>query len=1155
MSANFLKLTPEDQLNQPWWRTASSFFESHRLTEHQLDSYNVFMTEKLDSIITNAEFQYKKDNSTFIVNFNNVYVNKPQYTEPNGTTKKLYPYECRIRKLSYMCRIQVDIKKTQVDNEGKIIQVKTFPKVCIGSIPCMIRSIYCHLYNKDHVSMIKKYECAQDPGGYFIINGSEKVLMSQDRMAHNEIFVFECKKDHKIKFPKKNSDKNKLLPCSWSAEVRSHSNYHEPNITNTFIRLSAEQLEKGESSRLYIELPNFTSPVPWPIVFKALGVVETKDMVSYVCNENDTEIFNLLQPSLDCDEIRTQNEAIEFLSDYVLVSQVENKIAATKKVLRDKLLQNVPTQFMKVYYLGHMTFQLLSTVIGRRHEDDRDHYGKKRIESAGSLINNLFKSVWKRVIREAKTKLDKKRANHLAQIFSGKITNYIKPPFATGNWTAIKSANKPVKAGISQLLNRHNFVSTLSNLRRIITPTDKNSKIVKPRHLHSSQWAFICPSETPEGQTTGLIRNLSMLTTISLGTPQEDVINWLKQMKDVHVEQDLEKVQQLIYVNAKIFINGTWFGICKDPINVITELKELRKQGKISRETSISYTKEGIRVFTDEGRLLTPFFVVKNGKLIDLPEEFTWLDLFEKGIIEYIDPSELETLYHSEYPWKLDEKHTHAFIHPTFLQGVSASTIPFPDHNQSPRNIYQASMGKQALGVFAGNFLHRYDTNAHVLCYPQKPIVNTMTMRMIGSEKLPTGQNLIVAVMCAAYNQEDSVIINKRAIDNGALRSYCYTTYEESNSRKGNVWQEIRKPQKSVKETRIKGYTTLDEDGVAKEGTPLTKRDVIVGKVMNDGCRDTSVIIKCNGMLDDSVIENQDEYVINTIGSSSIDKSLLTTNEDSFKTVQVRVRQYRIPQIGDKVASRSAQKGIIGNIVPPENMPFSSKTGMSPDLIMNPNAFPSRMTVSQALESVLGKACSLNGAYADCSPFDPNMSAHVIAQELEKHGFDKYGDEEMINGMTGEKIKCTIFMGPTYYQRLKHMVDDKIHSRDQHGARETLTRQPVEGRKRGGGFKMGEMETWCGISHGASNFLIDRLVNNSDGYEMFVCDLCGNAAIATLKTKRFECKRCQQNVAISKIRIPYAFKLLQQELQAMCIGVWFNVDTTKKLLPATTPSH
>jgi len=519
--------------------------------------------------------------------------------------------------------------------------------------------------------------------------------------------------------------------------------------------------------------------------------------------------------------------------------------------------------------------------------------------------------------------------------------------------------------------------------------------------------------------------------------------------------------------------------------------------------------------------------------------------------------------------WNLDHKNCVLFV--PLKDITETANVRIGDITTASKNhcfiggagfcVHNSSMGKQAVGIYSLNFLHRYDTIAHILCYPQKPLVNTKTMRLMGTDELPSGQNLVVAVMSAAFNQEDSVIVNQRAIDNGALRSINYTTYSEACHRKGNTIDEIRRPERVfVKETRLKGYAKLDSDGVSRENTPLAKRDVVIGKVNSttEMVRDISIVVKSNGMEENAVVElERDDHRVYAVyeGSAVVDRAVLTLNEDSYRTVKVRVRQMRIPKIGDKVASRAAQKGIIGMILPPENMPFAAKTGMTPDLLMNPNAFPSRMTMGQALEAVLGKACSLNGAYADCTPFEPEFDKGIVAAELARYGFEEYGDEVMINGMTGEQIQCKIFMGPTYYQRLKHMVDDKIHARDQDGPRETLTRQPVEGRKRGGGFRMGEMETWCGISHGASAFLIDRLVNNSDGYEMFVCDYCGNTAIATLKTQRFECKRCQQNTAISKIRIPYAFKLLMQELQACCIGVWFNVDTEKTMIAAPTPSH
>ena len=1499
---SFQELTPEYQSKQPWWRVAKAYFDSHTLTEHQINSYNTFMREKLPGIITNGEFEYTKDNNTYICTFENVYVKKPEFTEPSGVIHKLVPQDCRARNLTYACRIYTDITRYTLDGE-KVTDLNTFSNVFIGAIPCMVLSEYCNLYGTDENERFASCECQQDPGGYFIVKGSEKVLMSQDRMAHNEIFVFKSKDKDTIKLPSPGSDKNSSLPCGWSAEVRSYTRACEPNITSTYIKFSKQQLDKGEDSRLYVELPRLKAPVPWPIVMMALGVTDKNEIASYVCDINDIPMMALLMPSLDCPSITTQQDALDYLSNFVLTSQKDQRMSQLKKILRVDMYQNVTQTFMKRFYFGHMTQQLLATVLGRRKQDDRDHYGKKRVATAGNLINDLFKSVWKRIIREVITNLIKKRSSDLAQVFYGKITNYITPPFASGNWTATKSSNKASKVGISQLLNRHNYVSTISNLRRVITPNDKNSKIIKPRHLHNSQWCFLCPAETPEGQATGLIKNLAMLSTTSLGSLGDQIIDWLEMSKDlVKLLDGLTAPSEII---CKVFVNGSWVGTTTTPEELVNKLRTLRRKGKISYEVSISLTKEGVRVYTDEGRVICPFFIVKNGKLKTLPETFEWRDLLDDGYIEYLDSAELETLKHATCPWDISKHDSHAMIHPCFMLGVSASTAPFPDHNQSPRNIYQAAMGKQALGVFAGNFLHRYDTTAHILCYPQLPLVDTQTMRMMGTHNLPSGQNLIVAVMSAAYNQEDSVILNKRAIDTGALRSICYNTYNESCHRKGNTIDEIKRPEKQyVKETRLKGYSKLDADGISKENTPLAKRDVVVGKVNSttEMVRDISVIVKSNGLEENAVVELQrDDHRLYAVyhGSAVVDRAILTLNEDSCRTIKVRVRQMRIPQIGDKVASRSAQKGIIGMILPPENMPFSAKTGMTPDLLMNPNAFPSRMTMGQALESFLGKACSLNGEYADCTPFEPQFRKEIVANELARFGFEEYGDEVLIDGMTGEQILCKIFMGPTYYQRLKHMVDDKIHcltpdhdvltsagwkpiakvtvddlvatlqdgmiiydyplrrweydytgdmyvvqsqqvdlmvtmkhkmwcakpfgrkkvwnydfhkaqdilgkhvkyqkngewgctdyqfvlpaagkldslhvdmrawltivgiwyaegwveygksnkrmiisdnkqrvkdafhpaletlgikyfrnakvektycidirvveylrpfsvgavnkslpewvwklskmqsrhliesmclgdgstskngsvsyytssmaladdvqrlvlhsgwssnrwlwhpagnttfidgrkvvsttdhyrlsivktknnpavnhghntiqhdrivqytgkvhclevhgntfyvrrngkpvwtgnSRHQDGPRETLTRQPVEGRKRGGGFRMGEMETWCGISHGASWFLIDRLVNNSDGYEMFVCNYCGNTAIATLKTQRYECKRCEQNTAISKIRIPYAFKLLKQELQACGIGVWFNVNQQKTLVAATTPSH
>ncbi len=1295
---------------EPWWTVAESFFNSHGPADHKLSSFNEFMREKMPTIITNSEMQYTKDDINYILTFDSVLVKSPEINE-SSVTKPVKPYECRVRNLSYHGRVFANINKHTLNENDQVVETET-KKVFLGNMPIMVKANLCNL-SISNQTPYKNYECPQDPGGYFYINGNERVLMPQDRMAHNEIFVFKIKEIVKTTKTRVINNIKKKRVYSWSAEVRSYSEQAEPNITTTYLRLTSNSIDRGEDSRLYVEIPYLSEEVPWPVLFMALGVTTKKEMISYICDENDKEMINLLSPSLDVPKITTQEQALEFMSEFTSSSQKDKKLDQLKYILRHKLFQNVPNTFLKRHYLGHMTFLLLSTVLGRRNQDDRDHYAKKRIDTDGTLINNLFKGVWKRVLKDAKGLLEKKRNIDINKAFQGKITNSLKTAFATGNWTAGKVA-KSTKVGISQILNRHNFVATLSNLRRVHTPSDKNNKLIKPRHLHAGHWNMFCPFETPEGQPVGLVRNLASMASITLGSSEEPILDWLRMKKivlldDIKPDSDSD-ILTGFQTKLKIFCNGRWIGVCENN-SIISELKKLRKQGKIPFDVSISQVKEGIRIFTDEGRVMAPYLVVKNGALIPLPflpegaSCLAWSSLLESGVIEYLDVAEAETLKVAQEPWNLNDSYSHSIIHPQFLVGVSAGITPFFNHNQAPRVVYQclwkeepvlmgdntvknikdvvvgdevmtfdpitmktsvtrvinayvkptdktivqittypdhhypngrqitvtndhkimtskgwleagdikplealrsketyvaisllpeedrvvyypvesvkivdnveiadittesenhsfiggqgfcvhnSAMGKQALGIFSTNFLHRYDTSAHILCYPQVPLTNSKLMKYLDTEKLPAGQNHIVAVACyTGYNQEDSIIPNKSAIDMGAFRSINYCTYDESNRKKGNTVDEIRKPEKiNVRETNLVGYNKLDIDGIPKENTPLSKRDIVIGKVTSvpDHVKDSSVTIKTNGLEDNAVVELDEDgqhiYAVNH-GSVIVDQAILTTNEDSFRTVKVRTCQMRVPQIGDKVASRSAQKGIMGLIPPSDDLPFT-EDGINPTLIMNPNAFPSRMTIAQTLESHMGKCRALEGKFGDTTPFQNMEEARKeIYEQLEAYGMQKYGDDYLRNGQTGEVMPCEIYMGTVYYQRLKHMVDDKIHSRDQNGPRETLTRQPVEGRKRGGGFRVGEMEVWSLTSHGTSSFIIDRIVDNSDGYENYVCDYCGNTAIANLKNNTFECKRCEQSSAISKVKIPYAFKLLQQELMASGIGVWYQLDLEK----------
>lgn len=1131
--------------NQVWDKVFDIFLNEFNFADHQLCSYDHFLQYRLPKIIMNTELNYEKNSKEkYNIQFDNIYLKKPEVKEPNGIIRPLKPFECRTRKMTYSGKLLADLIVKQ-DNE----EPETIKEVYLGNIPIMICSKWCYLHELSQQELIEEKEDLYETGGYFIINGNERVLISQDRMAHNENFIFKIKdvaKKNSQTTKKQKNIKKRSIVFDYIAEIRSFNENIEPNISTTSIKMSKTEIDKCETGRLYVEIPFIKENIPWPVIFHILDVNTKDEMINYVCNKDDKEMIQLLEPSLQFEGMHSQQDAIDYLSDLVVMkNNHQDKVKQVKLIIKRKLFQNIEDMRLKKYYFGYVTHQLLSTILKRRTTDDRDHYSKKRVDTAGNLLNNLFKSMWKNNLKSIRTIFEKKRGVTISSAFHGKITNIVHEAFAKGSWTGNK-ITKSTKEGVCQLLNSINRISKISNLRRVKTPSEKNNKVVKPRHAHSSHFGYICPAETPEGQETGLLRNLALFTKISLPNPEEPILDWLK-MNDylIIVDKDVSHIQELTPY-TKILLNGKWVSLTKTPEQCVEVLRRLRKQRKIPTETSISYTEEGIRIYTDEGRLLAPFIVVEDGKLPDVDADTSITDLIIKGYIEYLDPSETETLFIASEPWNIQKNHTHTLIHPSLIFGISASTVPFPNHDQSPRVIYQAAMGKQALGISYPNFRYRFNEDQHEMECPQKPILQTKVMKKM--EYDVNGNNIIVAVCTyTGNNQEDSVIANKSSIENGMLRTTYYTNYSIANHKKDEFSQKICNPSKmNITESRIAGYETLDSDGLAFEETPFKNKDMVIGNVIstNTFSKDKSVTVTDNGMEKNSVnkieLDNTIVYKV-TDGYSVANNTILTTNEEGFRSANVKTRQYRIPIIGDKLASRHAQKGIIGLILPEEDMPFSEDTGIVPDLIMNPNAFPSRMTTGQSIECILSKLCCIQGKTGSCTAFE-KVDVEKIGDELEKYGFERHGNETLCNGMTGERMHCQIFMGPTYYQRLKHMVVDKIHSRTINGPLEILTRQPVEGRKRHGGFKIGEMETWCGISHGVSSFLIDRLVNNSDGYTMYICDLCGNTAIAHLKNKNFECKRCKQSNKISKIKIPYAFKLLQQELISTGISVRMMVN-------------
>tara|TARA_B100001778_G_scaffold177203_1_gene145730 strand:- start:257 stop:2188 length:1932 start_codon:yes stop_codon:yes gene_type:complete len=612
---------------------------------------------------------------------------------------------------------------------------------------------------------------------------------------------------------------------------------------------------------------------------------------------------------------------------------------------------------------------------------------------------------------------------------------------------------------------------------------------------------------------------------------------------------DFKNSSNLLHDKVKVFINGAWVGITDKPIELYNNLKDKKYKGIINIYTSIifDYTLQEIKICNDAGRLTRPLLKVIDNKLTYTKDIINkvhsklldWNDLLYSGkipesIIEYIDSYEQNNSMIAVEPETLkssDSKYiyhyTHCEIHPSTIFGVLASCIPFPENNQSPRNTYQSAMGKQALGVYVTNYDNRMDKTAYVLSYPMRPLVETRLMDIIKLNNIPSGEQVIVAIMShSGYNQEDSILFNKGSIDRGLFLATIYHTEKDEDKKLyGN--EEIRcKPDKTkTKNMKFANYEKINSQGVVPENTLIEDRDIIIAKVLP---------IKENKNDFTKTIKYTDEsHAYRTNEETFVDKNYIECNGDGYNFCKVRLRNYRKPVIGDKFSSRHGQKGTIGNIIPEQDMPFTAD-GLKPDIIINPHAIPSRMTIAQLKETLLGKVLIQLGLFGDGTSFS-KFKIETIASELQKLGYESNGNEIMYNALTGEQMTSSIFIGPAFYQRLKHMVNDKQHSRSI-GPMVNLTRQPAEGRARDGGLRFGEMERDCMISHGASRFTKGRLYDASDSYSVHICNKCGLIASYNNNQQIHICNTCENRTDFKYVEIPYACKLMFQELYTMNIA-------------------
>lgn len=1098
------------------WKLLPAFLKVKGLVKQHIDSFNYFINVDIKKIVKANEKITTDADPVWYLKYLNIYVGSPDVEESFNITKPISPHECRLRDMTYSAPITVDIEYTR--GSQRVVR-NNLP---VGRMPIMLRSSNCVLTGKSPAELASLNECPIDPGGYFIANGTEKVILIQEQLSKNRIIV--------------EVDKKGNIGCS---------------VTSSTAERKSRTSIVTKQNKFCLKHNAMSEDVPVVVIFKAMGMECEQEIVQMVgCEE---EVISTFAPSLEeCHKLNiyTQLQALQYVGSKVRQratwGKSRTKVEEARELLAGVMLAHVPVikyDFKaKCVFLALMVRRVILACSDEAHVDDRDYYGNKRLELAGQLLSLLFEDLFKRFNAELKKIADqtipKPRAaqfdivKHMRQ---DQITHGLVHAITSGNWI-IKRFNMN-RAGVTQVLSRLSFISALGMMTRISSQFEKTRKVSGPRSLQPSQWGMLCPSDTPEGEACGLVKNLALMTHITTDQNEEPIIRLAYNLgvENLNMLSGEEISHPSVYL---VFLNGNILGVVKNYKRLVETFRLMRRAGYISEFVSIcpNHQHRFVNIASDGGRVCRPYIIVKNGKpkvtdqhIQELVQGFrSFEDFLHDGLVEYLDVNEENDCAISLYEKEITKETTHLEIEPFTLLGVCAGLIPYPHHNQSPRNTYQCAMGKQAMGSIGYNQRNRIDTLLYFLCYPQVPLVRTKTIDLIQFDKLPAGQNATVAVMSySGYDIEDALILNKASVDRGFGRCLVYRKQTCLLKRYANqTFDRVMGPSRDAATGEvIWRHRALDADGICAPGERVENKQVLINKSMP--------VVTASGLqpVTPGQPPPQPEYrdvPVSYKGPKDIyiERVLVTSNAEEAFLIKILQRQTRRPEIGDKFSSRHGQKGVCGLIVNQEDMPFND-LGICPDIIMNPHGFPSRMTVGKLIELMAGKAGVLEGHFGYGTAFGGDKVEDVCGA-LVDHGFNYSGKEFVTSGITGEPLTAYIFFGPVYYQKLKHMVLDKMHARAK-GPRAVLTRQPTEGRSRDGGLRLGEMERDCLIAYGASMLLLERLMISSDAFEVDVCSECGLMGYSGW------CHYCSSSHNISTLKIPYACKLLFQELLSMNI--------------------
>ena len=1132
------------ELIKAFFKSRMTAGPSAALVNHQLGSFNDFlphdknpapwMQRVVDNISVGADearrgaIRLELGDLDVIIELGKIRIGRPIVYEANGSQTESIPMMARLRNMTYSAPIYLEF--TIVEEGMEIEEVEEE----IGNLPVMVKSMLCNLHrhyltgegssDDDYKNALKiKGEDPQDPGGYFIINGTERVLVCLEDLAPNRVMV-ECEQRYQRQ-----------------TELAKVFSQREGFRALTVV-------EKKKDGIIQVSIPVASGQVPLAVLMMALGMESADDIMEAITN--NPEMQNLILANIEeihsTEGIYTTQEALEYMERRFAAGQSkEYRKKRINYILDNTLLPHLSTTYearlKKAVFLGRMAREVLELNHGQRKPDDKDHYANKRLKLAGNLMEELFRSGLQALLNDMKYQMErsysKRKENRIHHaVRRDVLTNKIMHAMATGNWTG-------GRAGVSQLLDRTCNMATLSHLRRVISPLTRSQPHFEARDLHPTQFGRLCPNETPEGQNCGLVKNLALMVDVSENLPDA-------QIREILDELDIHPIEEGEAQLGKVYFNGDLIGTHEAPVDLVTEIRQRRRKNMISNVVNVRYddSLNDVIINSDPGRIRRPLLVVGRNNRLSIKErdidsiqqgKSEWEDLLKKGVVEYIDAEEEENcLIALNEDDLVRNKKTHKYSHmevdPMTILGVATSNVPFPEHNSSPRCTMGAGMSKQSLGLGQANYRIRPDTRGHLLHYAQRPLVQTEAMKYNTLRTRPAGQNMVVAVMSYhGYNMEDALIFNQGSIDRGIGRSTFVRTYMSEERRyPGGQEDRFVIPGPDVRGARSEeAYFYLEEDGLIYPEIDLNGKEVLIGKTSPPRfLAEPTDFLSPQKVRESSMTVRHGE-------KGTVDSVMLSETENGSRIARIRVRDQRVPEMGDKFASRHGQKGVIGHLVPAEGMPFTEQ-GITPDLIINPHAIPSRMTVAHVLEMIGGKVGSMEGRAVDGSAFSGEKE-NDLRTSLAEFGFRHSGREVLYDGQTGRRIDAEIFIGVIYYQKLHHMVSGKLHARSR-GPVQLLTRQPTEGRARMGGLRFGEMERDCLIAHGAAMVIKDRLLDESDKTVQFVDSQSGH--IGYLDRRGVLSSPMGDNTSIYPVTMSYAFKLLLEELKSLGIAARLRLE-------------